>query len=58
VLERREVVFLHGREPRIALYTCGWSGTRGVVPPVCVRGADGQRTEGFVEVLRDMGFVA
>jgi tRNA1(Val) A37 N6-methylase TrmN6 len=54
-LARQAVVFRAGRPPHLALWTCAREGDRRDPPELVVRGADGQRSDAFVQVLRDIG---
>lgn len=54
VIERREVIFRAGQPPTIALYTCATAGDRVDAEPLTVRSQDGQRTDAFRAVRRDM----
>jgi tRNA1(Val) A37 N6-methylase TrmN6 len=57
LLERRDVVLRQGRKPQIALFTCGHQGARRDAPDLCVRELGGQRSDEYVEVLREMKIV-
>ena len=61
VLTRQLVVFRCGRPPQLALYCCGLddgSATEaGELDALCVRDEHGQRTDGYLQVLREMRIV-
>ncbi len=57
-LHRRRIVFRRCRPPRIALFVCGHEGDCEDQPDLCVRDDRGQRTDEYIDVLRDMRIVA
>ncbi len=52
---RQEVEFRAGQPPTIALFVCSRDGTRQDRDPVVVRGEDGQWTEHYMAIRREMG---
>jgi tRNA1Val (adenine37-N6)-methyltransferase len=54
LLARRAVVFREGAAPALALYTCGWEGTRWNPVPLLVRDREGERTAIYRAVRRAM----
>lgn len=57
VRARRDVRFRWDQPPLIALFECAWSGTRSDHPLFSIRGEDGQWTEEYLAMRRDMGTV-
>jgi tRNA1(Val) A37 N6-methylase TrmN6 len=54
---RQDVEFREGQPPTIALFVCGRDGTRQDPDPVVVRGEDGQWTEPYMAIRREMGCI-
>jgi tRNA1(Val) A37 N6-methylase TrmN6 len=54
---RQEVEFREGQPPTIALFVCGRDGTRRDRDRVVVRGEDGQWTEPYMAIRREMGCI-
>ncbi|MFT7621346.1 MAG: tRNA1Val (adenine37-N6)-methyltransferase [Myxococcota bacterium] len=52
---RRDVHFRADQPPLIALFECAHSGERHDHPPFFIRGTDGQWTDEYLEMRRDMG---
>jgi tRNA1(Val) A37 N6-methylase TrmN6 len=57
LLERQEVVFRADQPPLIALFTCGWDGSRSDPPPLFVRDENGLWTDAYLDLRREMGTV-
>ena len=52
---RQDVVFRRGRPPTIAVFDCGWIGTRVDVEPLVVREADGRWTDAYRRLRAELG---
>ena len=51
---RQDVVFREGHPPRLALFICGLGGERQDLEPITVRDSDGQFTNEYMDVRREM----
>ena len=54
-LSRRDVVFRSGKKPTITLYACAWSGVPIEEKPFVIRDEEGEFTEEYLEMRRQMG---
>lgn len=54
LLGRQEVRFREGRPFGLALYTAAWGGEPMDLPPLCIRDAEGRRTEAWRAVRRTL----
>lgn len=54
ILERRDIHFRAGQAPVISLFVTGHAGERLDTEPLTIRGADGERTDAFRSIRRDV----
>ena len=55
LLARREILFRAGKLPTISLFTTGFSGERSDPPPIVVRELDGDQSQTYQALRREMG---
>ena len=55
LLQRQEVRFRDGKDPLIALFTCGWSGVRRDAPDLVIRDAEGRWSPEYLALRKELG---